>query len=545
MTAPGLGTPTQRRRALDPLLLVAGLCGFGWAMVRTFPQLVNALTYNADLVSPMVIADTLATARGPQDVVFGTYAPYTTLWFNMLTRRLPFHRELWEAGPLLLSLVGVGLLIWVARRLAGWWAALATAAIGLVWSQPVIITLVAQAIHGTTYFVLCLLAAFLALIAGRPRSPGVTIAATAGVGVVAGVNLASDALLLLVGIAPLVGAPVLAAIRSWSRPNRRALVVAGAAGVVAIVVSGVTVKVMEAAGYRATGVSESSPLALASLGEMVDNVRRLGGYILDIWSADFLGEKFDVTTIPRAVLAVPALAAVTLPVALLARALWKPGPSGELSPVQLYFQYWGLVVSALVAGLIVSELAVENAYRAVNYLTPVVLAVAATLPIVAARARWSRIGVGVLAGLFCALCTYDMIVPPPVRPGVPALAYVAEGAILLDTLERHDLRRGYAGYVSASVYTYQSVGRLVVRPVQPCLLAPGRLSVCGFYANRVAGWYLPHTGVRTFLITDPSLPAGVATAPVEFGPPSEVIPIGVQTIFVYPYDIASRFGPTL
>lgn len=544
MISPVLRRTSEHRPQLDPLLLVAGLGAFGWAMVRTFPQLVTGLTYLPDLVSPMVIADSLATTTGPQDVAFGTYAPYTTVWFNSLTRRLPFHRELWEVGPLLLSLVGVGLLIWVAWRLAGWWAALATAALGLVWSQPVIITFIAQAIHGTTYFVVCVLAAFLAMIAGRRRSLGVTSAATVVVGVVAGVNLASDALLLLVGIAPLVGAPALAAARTWSRPNRRALVVSAAAGVVAVVVSTITVAVMRASGLHAVGVSEGSPLSLAAPGEIVDNVRRLGGHVLDIWSADFLGEGFDVTTVPRAVLALPALLVLALPVVLIGRALWKPDPGEEPSPTGLYFLYWGLVVGALVTGLIFSELAVENADRAVNYLTPVVLAVAATLPIVAARARWSRIGVGVAAGLFGALSTYDLVVPTPAKPGAPVLAYVAEALPLLDALEARNLRRGYSGYVSASVYTYQSEGRLVVRPVLPCLLGPGRLSMCGFFANRVAGWYLPQNGVRTFLITDPS-PAGVAAAPVEFGPPAEIIPIGVQTVFVYSYDIAARFGPTL
>jgi hypothetical protein len=529
---------------LATVLMVGGLGAFTLSFARKFAMLANSLTFNADLVSPMIIADTVATTKGHHDVVFGTYAPYTTVWFNVITRRLPFHREIWETAPMVLSLLGVSLLVCVSWRLAGKWAALATLAIGGAWSQPVMVTLIAQAIHGTTYFVVCLLGAFLVFIAGRRRSPAVTAAGVVVVGFIAGVNLASDSLLLLVGIAPLVGAPVLAAIRSWTQGSRRAVVVAGGCGATAGLVSVITVRVMEAAGYRAMGVSQGSPLALATISDILGNGRQLATNLLDVWSADFPGKPFTLTTIARAALALPALAVVALPVVLLLCVLRTPAATEEARPQRLYVIFWGLVVGALITGVIFSKLAAENAYRSINYLTPIVFAVAATLPLVASRARWARAAVGVGATLLCALSTVDLLVPAKVQPGVPALAYVAEGPSLIATLERSGLTRGYSGYVSASVFTYQSGGWLTVRPVFPCLLAPGRPSVCGFFANRVKSWYVPQPGLTTFLITDPSLPAGVASAPAELGPPSAVIPIGVQTIYVYPYDIAAKFGPT-
>jgi len=48
-----------------------------------------------------------------------------------------------------------------------------------------------------------------------------------------------------------------------------------------------------------------------------------------------------------------------------------------------------------------------------------------------------------------------------------------------------------------------------VRPVFPCLAGLDRPSLCGFFANRVASWYTPLRGARTFLVADPALPAGV------------------------------------
>ena len=526
------------------LLLVGGIGAFALAMAREYPGYANLLTWNADLVSPMVIADTLATTSGPHDVVFGTYAPYTTVWFNLMTRHLPFHREIWETGPLLLSLLAVSLLVLVSWRLASRWAALATLAIGVAWSQPVLLTLIAQAVHGTTYFVVCLLAAFLVFIAARPRSPALTVGATIGVGLVAGVNLASDALLLLIGIAPLVGAPLLASVRSWTQGSRRALLVAGGACGIAVAVAMTTAGVMEAAGYSAIGVSHGSPVALASASEILGNVRRLLENLLGIWSADFLGEDLTLTTVARAILALPALGLCAMPVLLILRVLRSPALPEATRPERLYFIFWGLVVGALLAGMIFSELAAENRDRSVTYLTPIVLAGAATLPLVAVRARWSRLAVCGAAAVLCVLSAVDLLLPGRVRPGVPDFPFVAEGPSLMATLRQRDITRGYSGYVSASALTYQGGGRLTVRPVFPCLRALDRPSVCGFFANRVEGWYTPHAGVSSFLITDPSLPAGVSSAPADFGPPSEVIPVGAQTIYVYPYDIASRFGPT-
>lgn len=539
-TAPGLGDRVE----LSHVLIVGGIASFTLALAKSFPQLANGLTWNADLVSPMVIADSVATSTGHQDIVFGSYAPYTSVWFNLLTRRLPFHRELWESGPLILSLLGVSLLVWISWRLAGRWAALTTLAIGVAWSQPVLITFIAQAIHGTTYFVVCLLAAFLVLIAGRRRPPAVTVAATAVVGVVAGVNLASDALLLIVGIGPLVGAAVLAAVRSWSQSTRRALVLALAATGVALGVSTVTAGVMKAAGYRALGVSTGSPLALASVHGILGNAGRLAENVLDIWSADFLGRGISLTTLGRIILAGPALAIAALPVILLVRALRCPAPAEEANPEWLYVMFWGLVVGALFAGLVLSRLAVENADRSIGYLTPVVLAGAATLPLVAARVRCLRLGVAICASLLCILGAVDLLLPAKVRPGIPDLAYVPEGPALIAALRSHGLTKGYAGYGAASVLTYQSDGAFTVRPVLPCLLPPSRQSVCGFFANRLASWYVAEPGVPTFLVTDPTLPLGVPSPPAEFGPPTQVIPIGVETIYVYSYDIAARFGPT-
>ena len=278
----------------------------------------------------------------------------------------------------------------------------------------------------------------------------------------------------------------------------------------------------------------------------MDNARRLVGNLLRVWSADFLDEGPVVVTLARAVLAGPALALVALPVVLLMRSVRSgPSPVAAEGPGEelLYLVFWGLVVGLLVAGSVVSRLAVDNADRAVGYLTPWSRPWLPPCPLAATRARWARAGVGVGVALLCALgaadvATSDEVVPGTTRP------YVIDGPDVVAALGARGLTRGYAAYGSASGFTYQSAGESPcgrvplpgrARPPQPVRLL------------RQPGGQLVHAPAR-----GQDLPGGrprpasrrAAAPPAELGQPSEVITVGSQTIFVYPYDIAGRFGPT-
>jgi hypothetical protein len=48
-----------------------------------------------------------------------------------------------------------------------------------------------------------------------------------------------------------------------------------------------------------------------------------------------------------------------------------------------------------------------------------------------------------------------------------------------------------------------------------------------------------------FLIYQSALTLGVTAEPSAFGPAIQVAHVGANTIFVYGYDIASRFGPAV
>jgi hypothetical protein len=526
------------------------------ALAFAIRGITRALAWNADFVSPMVMADGLGTAHGPKEVIFGTYAPLSSLWFNVATRDLPGHRVLWRLAPLLLTILGVAALGWAVWRVAGRWAAIMTVAVGLCGSTPVLTTMLAQANHGASYFVVCLLAAFLVLAATRPATP-LVLAAAALLGIAAGINIASDPLLLLVGTGPFLAAAVIGFVRHRSPDLRRvALLAAGVTGL-SLAVSVVATRVARASGYAVLGVSQGNPLEPAEAGDLWPNLRRLVGNVLNVFNGDFVGPDlewtgFGPTTPARVLLAGLTLVAVSTPVVLLVRlVLARRDPAAEPSPspgvdsgLVVLQIYWGLVVAGLVAGLVLSRLAVENAPRAIGYTTPLFLAVAVAVPIVASRSRRRRALVSVGAALFCGLSLIS-VVQREIPESYDGFAFVTDSTLLLHVLEREGLHRGYASYGSAAPLTFRSGGRIDVFPVILCVAPdPGRLTLCGFPANRVKAWYTPRPG-PSFVIADPTLPWPVTAPPPDaLGEPSRVLAAGSQTVFVYPYDVAERFGPT-
>ena len=89
------------------------LLGVAYAVLFAvrFDGIVRAVYRNADIASAPVIGELAHEAPGGATITLGYLPWYTTLWFEELTRWLPFHRQLWEVGPWLGSLVGIGLVI--------------------------------------------------------------------------------------------------------------------------------------------------------------------------------------------------------------------------------------------------------------------------------------------------------------------------------------------------------------------------------------------------------------------------------------------------
>jgi hypothetical protein len=112
---------------------------------------------------------------------------------------------------------------------------------------------------------------------------------------------------------------------------------------------------------------------------------------------------------------------------------------------------------------------------------------------------------------------------------------------LIRLAEEQGLKHGYAGYWDASPITWQAKGAIQVYPVKTC--PAGRARICPYHLHQISSWYRPRPRTRTFLVSDPTQPGSRIEAPRGLGAPALVRFIGPVTVYVYGYDIASRFGP--
>jgi len=516
-----------------PLAPLLGIAAYAVVLAWHLRSYVQD-TATSDSVGPMVIAQSLP-ARSGSTVVMGNAAHYTWLWFDELTRHLPGYRVLWQAMPYALSLLGLLLLAWTVRRLAGPRAALITLAIGIATPPLVLVPLLSQAFHNTTFvngIVLGWLLVFMAT-ASDMRSRRV-IAVAAVVALVTGLDVASDPLLLLAGVAPLVAAPLLLALRRrGQQPTVEVALLAGGVAAAAVLVAVVAAVLMHVAGYRVEGLSTN----LAAPRQIGDNASLLGHLVLDMGNGRLaLHDLGDLGPL-RLLCGVLVLAAVAAAFWLLGRTLWtgRGGVDDEHSPgdnaTALFLTYWGLVLVFVAIAFLITTLPVDR--NSMRYLVPVFYAVAATVPFAVRRNLAAGVAVafvGITGAVLLAWATPDDFNVQPQH---------ADG--LVAVLEAHDLHRGYAGYWQANLLTWESDGRVLSRAVQQGPACNAKLPgwFCPYPIFSISDWYAPQPGdQRTFLIRE------VGGSFVPDPPPSQPRPVEVFSydrfaVYVYDHDVGA------
>ena len=161
------------------------------------------------------------------------------------------------------------------------------------------------------------------------------------------------------------------------------------------------------------------------------------------------------------------------------------------------------------------------------------------MPLLALRSRRSRLVVTAAVCVFAVSAIYAVAD----RPFDPGRAYPGPHAAraLVRFADRERVSFGYAGYWEAASFTWQSKLKVNVYPVYECR-RPAALTLCPFYFHRISTWYSPRPATRSFLIVDPAQPFVTGPADPAFGRPEKVYPAGPLKVYVYGYDIASRFA---
>jgi hypothetical protein len=532
--------------AVPWLLVGAALLYLGFLLAR-FGHILSAVNWSSDAAFWPVLVEHLPP-RGAGIANLGNTPHYVTVLFLLATRALPGHHAIWAWSPLVTSLGGVGLAAWASRRAFGRRGGLLTLCVGACGSFPVIQTIVPQGVRSWTWVADAAMGAVLAGLAGllggdRPGRPALVRAGAAALAAVvaAGLTIASDPLFVVAGLGPFALAAGVTWVRHPGRASRRLAL--AAAGIVAggIAMAPVVSGAMASRGFRWT--PPPNAFAFASPDDLARHLRWLGEALLGFGNGLFLSRPIGPAAVAMLGTSILGLAALGATATRAGRTLTGRGGS----PVQTaHVAYWSL--SALFIGgvYVVSTFPSIGGLASSRYLVPVFYAVAALLPLCAGTSARNRMVVTAAAAVFCLvaitgqnlLVAFDRGPVPLPRDGRRVIAF----------LEHEGLTRGYGGYWYSHSITWHSNQRTTVYPVSECtppLSSSGTL--CPVPLATATSWYHPEPGVKTFVVTGGSGPPAAAlraTPPEALGPPSRTATLGVYSVFVYDYDVASRFGTT-
>jgi hypothetical protein len=504
--------------------------------------LVN-INGNADASSAPVLGELYADREGGR-VILANLPWFSTLIFELATKWLPAHRQIWEIGPYLFGLLSIAVMSWTAWRVAGRWAAALTGVILLCAGPLVLELMLTLNDHTTSWYSLALLAAFLVLIAERGSSLGwlPLTALTLIVGVIVGINAASDKALVAAGLLPLLFASVTTWALSRSARTTKAMGLGVAVAAVAGISAALTTSIMHSAGVFLAFYE----LRFASLEAVSTNFKSWWQSIAILGNGDFFGNAITFTTLL-------ALAGGALSVGMTLFIPWRTWRyidrqrSDDESHderdderddeslderLSVYMLFWTASLVCLSAAFILSSApaGVETA----RYLVGVVFAVAAILPLLARGSVAARaiVVAGTLIFLLnsvIALHHDDLTKAPSAQGPSPQVAQdVAR------TAESLHATHGFAPYWDAAPITWRSNFKVQVAPIIGCA-SPTKL--CPGTFNYLEVWYRP-TPLRTFVLTDSSGPPW--SVPAALGQALATYRFGTVTMYVYNYNVVTR-----
>ena len=473
------------------------------------PELVRDVGWDTDVSGPLVLAERL---RGSGPVFIPHYGEWTSLWWLLATRTLPWHAQLWEATGYVFAVTAAVLLGWATTRVAGKWAGLTAAAAALVVGPFALRSLMTVALHVTNSFTAAVLGVALVLLT-RTRSWSLAVA----VGLLAGANAASDPLLWIAGIVPFALAASLLA-----RTTRRIDVAFRAAITLGVtIVSAIATNLlMHGLGFHVVGLS----IGLAPVRDLPANTLHLGRMVALLGGANYALPGGYPREPLRALLAMLVLAAVVASALAAVKLTVR-----RAEPVaRAYACYWGSASILLCVIFVITPNAAALGPNSVNYLLTLALAAGTGVALLAARSPRGQLAVALAVATVGAINIAGIVGGhAEMAAGNPLDTYQQP---LVRLLERNGATRGYAGYWDAQNLSWQSGMRLLVAPVQRC-----GAQLCPYNFFTIRSWYEQHRG-PTFLILDaanrfiPGAPPFVSDATASYH-------FGTLMVYLFDYDI--------
>ncbi|HUA70428.1 MAG TPA: hypothetical protein VMA96_05090 [Solirubrobacteraceae bacterium] len=502
---------------------------------------IRATNLDADAASGPVIGELFGAAPAHASVVLGEFGWYATLLFDLATKWLPAHRDIWVAAPYAMALAGAGLTAWSVWQVAGRWAAGLTAVL-LVCASPATLRLdLSTTQHAPAWFCLALLGAFAVWLERRADEVRrfVLIGLVLLIGTIVGVNAKSDPLVIIAGLLPF--ALALIAARGRGRGSTRALTTGAATLAVAVVTWVITRTVMRALAITPEPGLHTTKIVAGA--KTVHNARLWVRSVAVLGNGAVSGGSLTPRVALAAACAAVSIAAVVLLPWLGWRALRGPISSRTDRARHAFFAFWCSSAILLSVAFVFSDAPVD--IHADRYLVGVLYAAAAVVPAAAAlapagSARRGRAAAVVLAGT----CVFALGAIVSMARGVssegtefhtPVSAAVADQVAQI--AKREHLTVGYAGYWDAAPVTWATGFRVHVYPVAVC---DQNAHLCRFDLHFISSWYSPRPGTGSFLLTDDRSSQSVTVPTPDLGRPTAVYRIGPIKMYTYPYDLAAR-----
>jgi hypothetical protein len=480
----------------------------------SFPALVRALYWNSDAAGAFTLADLY---NGHGHVEIPRFGWWSSLWWLLATRNAPGHAQLWEITGYAFALAGAAIVGWVTWRIAGRWAGVAAAAIAVAVGPAALYPLLTVNFHTSTPFTAVVLGGY--LVALRQSSSWLLAVA---VGVLAGVNAASDPLLWVAGVGPFV---VGAAVLVFASRRRDAAVRAAVTLGVITVGFFATGSLMRAVGFHVHPVG----VHRAGVHDLAPNIIKLGKSIAQVFGANHFFPGVYPDPALRYAITLLAFAGVGGTVFVAARLIMRRAEP----TVRAYASYWA--ASAVLLGIafcVTNQGTGVGPGGGVNYLLSLAPATAVGVALLAAPSYAGRVAVS-LAVAFIGAVNVAGVAAGRAEKHAGAETY---GTQLVRLIESKGVTHGYAGYWDAHSLTWKSGLRVVLAPVQACPDAHDTL--CRFHLGfTVDSWYDERPG-PSVLIVDP--PAWLAfTPPPSLGKPYSTERFGPNiTVYFFRHDLA-------
>ena len=290
--------------------------------------------------------------------------------------------------------------------------------------------------------------------------------------------------------------------------------------------------------------------AFASAEALSSNFKLWWQSLMVLGNGNFFGERLGFSSGLQLLCAVLTLVALVLVARFAWRELVAFAPRiervGEMPSLRIaWCTFWLSSAALLSASFIFSSNPIDiNSSR---YLVGAIYAVAALLALLATRVGvashdgvtasgsvLARIAVTAGATIFALSGLVSLLNNEELATGNPS--YSLYNQVAQVAAEEH-LAVGYADYWDAAPIVWSTHFHLRAYPVQDC--AP---NLCWSPLHMITSWYAPRQHTHTFLLNNSAEPIPAAPMP-NLGKPSAVHQIGTITMYVYPYDIASRMMP--